>query len=258
MHIHRFRPLALVLRPALVLALALLAGPAWHAAAWAGPVPTAHDDAVGASPVEMAPAGLSAPALDGVAAASAASSPSGSALAAELIKESGAGVHATDAAAPARRAGGGATPASAQPTADGSTARRPAGHDDWGLREWGKATLRWLKQAVPGLRDDADEHGGRSVAPDAADWSASPLDRDPRHAPQRRADASATAAADAALRATPDGPAPSVFFDPEQNLVRMVASAVREVLDHPLTWLVLLLIAVGAVVVKRIDRRPTK
>ena len=210
----------------------------------------------------MAPADFSAPApapaLDGVAAPTAASSPSGSALAAELIKESGAGVHATDAAAPARRAGGGATPASAQPTADGSTARRPAGHDDWGLREWGKATLRWLKQSVPGLRDDADEHDGRSVAPDAADWSASPLDRDPRHAPQRRADASATAAADAALRATPDGPAPSVFFDPEQNLVRMVASAVREVLDHPLTWLVLLLIAVGAVVVKRIDRRPTK
>ena len=206
----------------------------------------------------MAPAGLSAPALDGVAAASAASSPSGSALAAELIKESGAGVHASDAAAPGRRTGGGATPASVRPAADGSAARRPASHDDWGLREWGKATLRWLKQSVPGLRDDADEHGGRSVAPDAADWSASPLDRDPRHAPPRRADVSATAAADAALRATPDGPAPSVFFDPEQNLVRMVASAVREVLDHPLTWLVLLLIAVGAVVVKRIDRRPTK
>ncbi len=217
-------------------------------------MPAAHADAETTGPVEVAPVGLSEPALDGVAARSAASGPSGSALAAELIKESGAGVHAADAAAPARRANGAATPASAKLSADGSAARRSSGHDDWGLREWGKATLRWLKQAVPGLRDDTDKHSGRTVAPDAADWSASPLDRDLRHAPQRQADA----AADAALRATPDHPAQSVFFDPEQNLVRRVASVAREVLEHPMTWLVLLLFAVGAIVVKKIDRRPTK
>jgi len=41
-----------------------------------------------------------------------------------------------------------------------------------------------------------------------------------------------------------------------QNLVHAVVEALREVLAHPMTWLVAALFVVGGIVVKKIDRRP--
>jgi len=241
--------------------LALLATFALHAASWAGPMPAAEADTgvSAAASAVVTPAGLSAQILGDDVTPSAASSPSGSALAAELIKESGAGVHATETPVHAWRAGGATAAASAKTTAGSAPPHRPTtAGDDWGLPEWGKATVHWLKQTVPWLRDDTDEHDSRTVAPDEADWSVSPLDRDARRSPHRPPDVSATAVANAAIRATPDSEAQPYIFDSEQNLIRMVVNTAREVLEHPMTWLVVLLFVIGAIVVKRIDRRPTK
>ena len=48
----------------------------------------------------------------------------------------------------------------------------------------------------------------------------------------------------------------TTVLDPEQNLVQVFARLVREVLEHPLTWLVVSLVVVGAIAMKKFDRRP--
>lgn len=242
-----------LLRPLATLTLLAL-----HAGSWAGPVAaTAADDvAAGGATAAVTPAGLSAHTLGDGAAQTAASSPSGSALAAELINEAGAGVNAPDAPQRPRREearGAGPSASHALPAARGQAA---ADDDPWGLRELGKATVHWVKETLPWLRSDTDEQERAAAVHDAADWSASPLDRDARHAPNRPPAASPTVDVDAIANVANAGPAR--VFDPEQNVIRVVINTLREVLEHPMTWLVVSLFVIGAVVVKRIDRRPTK
>ncbi len=52
----------------------------------------------------------------------------------------------------------------------------------------------------------------------------------------------------------PGGRAP--VLGPGTNPIQEVLDAIREIVGHPMTWLVLTLIAVGAFAVKRLDRRP--
>ena len=234
--------------------LATLSMLALHASLWAGPVPATEADTAAAASTLTAPMprGLSdvAP-VDAVA-----SGPSGSVLAAEIIKEAGAG--AAEDPRSAQRTPSRAPAAQAAAT---TVVSKRAGADDdpWGLRDTGKAALRWIKDAVPWLRRDDDAADGEL------------------RARLNDSDASSILSIGRAGRetslATP--PPPHTIEDPlstvgygesarpkalaaEENLVRTVINILREVLEHPMTWLVVALFAIGGVAVKKFDRRPTK
>lgn len=234
--------------PAIVLTLAL------HGAAWAGPVPAAEADA--------APAAATLPNLPspGLTQDAAASAPSRSALAVEIITEAEVGAAAAEAPRSSKRDG---DRAAAVPTAPSPAARKQADSNDdpWGLREMGKTAVQWIKDAVPWRRSDKHVHdAGRAVALDTADWSASPQEGGAaRGARPGTAHLPATAGAADPLSTVGYGNTPRpTFVGPEQNLVGVVINVLREVLEHPMTWLVVSLFVIGGIVVKKIDRRPTK
>lgn len=225
-------------------ALTLFLMLALHGVAWAGPVPAAEADA--------APTAAALPSLLPDAAASAAT---GSALAVEIIKEADAG--ATTAEAPRNPARDGARAAAAPATPTPSPRNQASPDDDpWGLRDMGKTAVQWVKDAVPWLRSDEDERdAGRTVSLDEADWAGgSGRGAKPGnvhlHATANAAGPESTVVYGDAARPKP--------AEPGENVVRMVLDVIREVLEHPMTWLVVALFAIGGIVVKKIDRRPTK
>jgi hypothetical protein len=242
--------------PPMSYALATLLVLALQGAAWAGPVPAVETDAAPTpSTLAMqAPQGLA----DGLAAQAAASVASGSALAVEIIREAEASAAAAETPRSARRESSraAASPAAPTPAAHNAAA---ANDDPWGLRVAGKATLQWVKDAIPWLRSDDDaresNHGAKL---DTAEWSASPLEG-----------GRAGRAGGLTLNPAPgsgdplstvgygDGGQPKPAAH-EQNLVREFIDMLRAVLEHPMTWLVVSLFVVGGLVVKKIDRRPTK
>ena len=233
---------------------------AFAGSAAAGPVPAAeaHDTSADSSTTPT----LSARLLDGgTAATAAASAASGSALAVEIIKEAEAGTAAIETP---RQPGRENARSAAQPTAPSPSARPPAGGNDdpWGLRDMGKVAVQWVKHAVPWLRSEEDTRdAGHHHSLDSADWSASPLEGGQAGRSARLASNPPPVAGPGVdpLSAVGYGdPARSTVVAPGENIVRMIVDVIREVLEHPMTWLVLLLFVIGGIVVKRIDRRPTK
>jgi len=239
----------------LILALQAIAG-----SAAAGPVPAA--EAHGATADSGTTPALSAGLLnEGTAATAAASAASGSALAVEIIKEAEAGTAAIETP---RQPGRESARSAAQPTAPGPSARPPTGGNDdpWGLRDMGKTAVQWVKDAVPWLRSDEDSRdAGQNKPLDAADWTASPLEggqagrgaglaSNPPHVAGPGRDPLSTVGY--------GDPARPKVADAEENLVRILVKQLREVLEHPMTWLVISLFVIGGIVVKKIDRRPTK
>ena len=243
-----------------IAALLILALQAFAGGAAAGPV-SAGEATDGTADASTAPA-LSARLLnESVAATAAASAASGSALAVEIIKEAEAGTAAVEAPREPRREG--ARPA-AQPTTSSPSTRPPVStaDDPWGLRDMGKTAVQWVKGAIPWLRSDEDTpDASKNLTLDAADWSGSPLEGGQ---PGR----GGRPVSNPPLVAGQGGdPLSSVGYgDPsrpkvaplEENIVRVVINVLREVLEHPMTWLVISLFVIGGIVVKRIDRRPTK
>lgn len=238
--------------PTLLLLLVL------QGSAWAGPVPAA----------EAAPAAVTLPSLSGTGlgeglaaqpAASATSATAGSELAAQMIKEADAGAVAAEAPHTPRRDSSGSAP---RAQAAAAPARNPERDTDnpWGLRDIGKAALRWAKGALPWLDDDAEGRDRTQQALHHADWAASPLDADaarnsrPGAGPQPRASASPDPTNHVGYGET-DKPKTTAS---EHNVVREIIDALRQVIEHPMTWLVLALFVVGAIAVKKLDRRPTK
>jgi hypothetical protein len=203
-------------------------------------------------------ASTSSPMPGGATVGSTEAAPTPSALAAEILEEAEAGARPAESP---RLANTRALGSEAAPVAR----MQPRAADDvLGLREIGKATLRWIKGTVPWLRSDTDEQTtGNAAMLDSADWSASPLDGGGagRNTQVGSAILPRTGR-DAALDPSTaigygNAPLPS-SVDPNLNLMQKVISVVREVLEHPMTWLVVSLIVIGAVLVKKFDRRPTK
>ena len=225
-------------------ALTLFLMLALHGAAWAGPVPAAEADA--------APTAAALPSLLPDAAASAAT---GSALAVEIIKEADAGAATAEAPRNPARDGARAAPAPTAPTPSARNQARPD-DDPWGLRDMGKTAVRWVKDAVPWLRSDEDERdAGRAVSLDEADWAGGTgRGAKPGHA-HPPAGAGAAGPESTVVYGDAARPKPA---EHGENAVRMVLDVIREVLEHPMTWLVAALFVIGGIVVKKIDRRPTK
>jgi hypothetical protein len=219
-----------------------------------GLLPAAQGEAL------LAPGGA-AKAAAPAASASGDSHASSSAMAAEMLKEAEAGAAATE---PPRKATRANAQAAGPTTASSASARNQARaiDDERRLREVGKAALHWLKETIPWLRSDADEGDGhRNGPPQAADWSASPLEGGRTGG---NAFAGSPHTANPAGQVPPDpgssvgygSTAPPKFLAPEENIVQVFAKVVREVLEHPMTWLVVALVVVGAIAVKKFDRRP--
>jgi hypothetical protein len=192
------------------------------------------------------------------------SAASASALAAELIKEAEAGATGADATpAAVRNAQRAVTPTRPAP----APARKPTADDepddDWELRDMGKSAVQWVKDKMPWLRSDGNAGslgggiGNGSVNP--TEWSQSPLEG-----------GKATRSEPAGMPQTPDvsvatpqsggtawrEPQRRDSVDVERNLVREAIKFIREVLEHPMTWLVISLFVVGGIVMTKVDRRP--
>lgn len=244
--------------PTILLTLAL------HGAACAGPVASEQPDAVapviGASPGAQAhvaaasAVGQGLPEL-GHAASTAASAATGSALVLEMLKEADAGAAGHDTVRqPRRDAARAANPASAA-SPDERALKAKRDDDPWGLRDIGKTALAWAKSAIPWLRSEDDETGTDAVHK-PGDWSASSLGHEGPRGAARAPEAGSHAQPEAEVvygeaRREPQGHVQS-------NLVREIIGVLRLVLEHPMTWLVVSLFVIGGIVVKRIDRRPTK
>lgn len=182
-------------------------------------------------------------------------------MAAEIMKEA-ANARGSEQAHDKQRAN--TRPAGPARAASGAGSERTRQTEDaWDLRDMGKSALQWLKQGVPWLRSDADEENEaeRPVNLEAIDWS--------------RLDGSAAAGGNrtavtvlpAPAHDAPRDPLSTVGYgnaaapaapEPGLNVLRWISDIVRTVLEHPMTWLVVSLFVIGAIVVKKIDRRPTK
>lgn len=210
-----FRPIA----AHLIHGLLMLAG-----SCWAGPVQEGQtlDGADQAPTLGLAASAAAAAALDIPEPAA-----SASALAAEIIKEAGAGSHPAkppqDAKAAAR-----------SPLAASAAGKRPGAgsdEDDLNLREVGKAAVQWAKSSLPLLAEDEDTTEA-----------------------SHRTDTAPTVVIDTSDAKS----APRGRTDSEENIVRVAVRVIREVVAHPMTWLVVSLVIVGGIVAKKIDRRPTE
>lgn len=216
-----FRPIA----AQLVHGLLILAG-----SCWAGPVQEGQT----IDGVDQAPTlGLAASAAAPAALANADPAASASALAAEIIKEAGAGSHLAKPPQDAKASAHGQL----APSAAGKRPGPGSDEDDLNLREVGKAAIQWAKSSLPLLDGDADtsEAGQRAVEAEGTDG-----------APIVVID---TSDAKAATRGR---------MNAEENIVRVAVHFIREVVAHPMTWLVVSLVVIGGIVAKKIDRRPTE
>ncbi len=209
----------------LIHGLLILAG-----SCWAGPVQEGQT----LDGLDQAPTlGLAASAAAPAALANAEPAASASALAAEIIKEAGAGSHLAKPPQEAKASAPGRLAASA-------AGKRPgvgSDEDDLNLREVGKAAIQWAKSSLPLLDGDADKTEADHRAVEAGSTDDAPtvvIDvSDAKSAPRGRTDA-------------------------EENIVRVAVHFIREVVAHPMTWLVVSLVIIGGIVAKKIDRRPTE
>jgi hypothetical protein len=241
-----FRPLAARLSYGLL----ALAG-----ASWAGPVQEQMPD--GAN--QLTTLGLAASAAASPASGGAESAASASTLAAEIIKEAGASPHQSEQPPLAK------SPIAKQAAA-GSRSAASADEEGLNLREMGQEAIRWAKANLPWLGGEADtEEADHRPLPQAANWSV-PLPgadmlqqaaaADPTLSPDTsRAKASASIAAPVVDYGKSS---PAMNPDHAKNIVRVAIHFIREVVGHPMTWLVVLLVIIGGIVVKKIDRRPTE
>lgn len=247
--------------------LATLLTLALHGACLAGPVAAGEADAASAgraansATTPAAAIGTSAATagaahglgeLGRTSEAAAASAPAGSALVLEMLKEADAGAAGHDTVRQPRRDAAGA----ASTAAPNARTPKPKGDDDpWSLRDIGKTALGWAKSAIPWLRSEGDE-AGKHVGLKHAEWSASSLGHDGPRGAARTSEAGTHAQPEAEVTYGEAQRAPQA--QGENNLVREIIDVLRLVLEHPMTWLVVSLFAIGGIVVKRIDRRPTK
>lgn len=211
---------------------------------WAGPVQEADTrDAEQLAPpmltggvlgqVDTPELAASASALP--ASGSAESGAATSALAREVMKEAEADAHAAEQVRHAR-----ALARTQAASAAGGQARATDAEDDLNLREMGKAAVRWAKTTLPGLSDEADAE--KNAHADQIQW-----------VDTADAKSSETPTAAGAGKA-----APRTAMSSDENFVRAAIGFIREVVGHPMTWLVVFLVVVGGIVAKKIDRRPTK
>jgi hypothetical protein len=178
------------------------------------------------------------------------STPSPTVQAAEIIREAQAGATAAEPPPAATRQGTQLGPAAA-------AARAPEGENS--LREMGKATVQWLKESVPWLREEEqDEDPGRPAVMDSTEWSSSLLEG----GKSTRGSSPGDVHLDGATAALPsttagyDSGALQPWLDPQNNIVREAIDFVRMVVGHPMTWLVVALFAIGGYAISRFDRRP--
>lgn len=117
--------------------------------------------------------------------------------------------------------------------------------DDWDLKVLGRSAVGWLKERVPWLdaNGTSDAIGSSTTKVEWADGTSNPqsvgtADMAPRYGSKPQ---------DTGGRTQPGY---------ERNVVREFVQLIRDLLDHPMTWLVIVLFVVGGIVMSKADRRP--
>lgn len=131
--------------------------------------------------------------------------------------------------------------------------------DPW--REWGKGAVAWVKEHIPWLRSEEEADRAPQVSgAGPQDWSESPIDL--TNAGRGGSD---TAAANGVAGVPPGkgalvrrGNGQHTDHDQTPSVVREIIDTAHALLEHPMTWLVGTLVVIGAIAVKKLDRRPTK
>lgn len=245
------------LRPIALIALSLLFADAGAApppaptpavdAAWDASGPAA---ATAARSLPPAPAAAGEPLLP--ARPGAGNDADAAALANEILQDLEAEV-----AGAATGTAGSARPATAQtrPRSPRAASTAEAGIDPE-LREFGKAAWQWVKDRADWLRgDEAPEPSPPSTS--RIEWAdAGPGGIGAAGFGGPVSGGSAHAGNPAVFGPPPAPAGRGSAFGPEGNPIQQVIDALREILEHPMTWLVIALVGIGAVAVKKLDRRP--
>lgn len=208
------------------------------------------------------PRPLAAPERGGSAAASG-SGRTAAELAADMLREAGIGsaASAAEGLSPARQTRQmGKQPPSprtgGQPTSkDFEADAEPLGE----LRDLGKAAMHWIKDSIPWLRSDGSDS---PVQPTSGqiEWSGSPAGV----GPAVRQAVPGTAPAMDSPAGPNASPSPGPYDDrarkeaiqSERDVIRDFIRYLREILQHPMTWLVIALFMIGGIAMSIADRRP--
>lgn len=190
---------------------------------------------------------------------------SSAAAAAKILEEAQA--DSTSDEAPAARhkpaARSASAPAASSPSprpASGAAARAPgkaasaAGESP--LHHVAKAAIEWIKDVVPGLRDD-DEADQPAPPPETVNWDTSGLEG----GGQGRGGLAGSNLGGAGFGAgaQPGAGMPSLEAAPSNEVQRLLRDAMEVlgmVIGHPMAWLVVALFAIGGYAMSKIDRRP--
>lgn len=189
------------------------------------------------------------------------------ALAAELLREAGIGTAASAAdanAPPSQRLV--RTPAAPAHSASGIKNPDSAGRgvsDDpeplEELRDFGKAAVHWLKDAIPWLKSESAD-SFKPIGTGPLEWSGAPAGVT---APSRAGQAplasgteTQTGAMEQASVGRYDEHSRKEAIQAERNVIREAVQMLRNVLQHPMTWLVVSLFIVGGIAMSVADRRP--
>jgi hypothetical protein len=195
-----------------------------------------------------------APGSDDAGVASPASALRDDASAAAIARDIGEGLQATEeteARRPARSASGAGKP---QPNN-----RALASDDPTGLRERGKSLVRWIKSHLPWTRDEDEDPTPVHQARETSQWAEPALGGERRRGTPI-GDASPgeryASAYPAPREPTGDSGGRPFGRAPEDDPLQRITEVLRLIVEHPMTWLIVALVAIGAYAVKKFDRRP--
>jgi hypothetical protein len=124
------------------------------------------------------------------------------------------------------------------------------------LRDLGKAAWQWVKDRADWLRgDEPPEPSPRSTS--RIEWADAGPGGIGAAGLGGAVSGGSAYAGNPAVFGPPAAPAGrGSTFGPEGNPIQQVIDALREIVEHPMTWLVIALVGIGAVAVKKLDRRP--
>jgi hypothetical protein len=196
------------------------------------------------------------------AAAEAGAASSATAMAVEIMKEAATNTRGSEPPHHTQRANTQTAGPARAASSTGQERTRPA-EGAWDLREMGKAAVVWMKRGVPWLSSEADEENEaeQTVSLEKIDWSS--LDGAAAAGGSR----TAVTPLSGTGREAPRDPLSTVGYgnsvppgtaERDLNVLRWIIDVIRPVIEHPMTWLVVSLFVIGAIVVKKIDRRPMK
>lgn len=175
---------------------------------------------------------------------------SASAMAADLIRDADA---AEQAASESPKPSGRGAPRQASKT---TPKAQPGRTDEWDVKAAGKAAWDWLKDHAFWRRGDGEQTTEGEVTPAHDPWTQTSLPGEGRVSTALPTGAIGASPYQGVNSSPPDAGARAAKNETGSNLVREAVQLARDIMEHPMTWLVMGLIVVGWIAVTKMDRRP--